>query len=189
VKGSSKTSHSFNLSAPLREKRRVHLVFLPLSIGLCPGFRQDRVNVHQNPGRGTAGWADPTPAWPNRAGYSIPCAVMWGSGGRGGGTAGTRGSGGLSGGVVRESGSVLRVSFVYCPYLYRCCSVPSVCCSVKLPLSRPTSFCLFLSILLCTPAGGGAATWHLCCRPQPNHNIKFGAQRGVGIMAGLSSGC
>jgi len=32
-----------------------------------------------------------------------------------------------------------------------------VCCSAKLPLSRPTSFCLFLSVLLRTPAGGGAA--------------------------------
>jgi len=32
-----------------------------------------------NPGRGTAGQADPT--WPNRAGYSIPCAVILGSGG------------------------------------------------------------------------------------------------------------
>ena len=42
-------------------------------------FGQDRVNFHQNPGRGTAGWSDPT--WPNRAGYSIPCAIMLGSGG------------------------------------------------------------------------------------------------------------
>jgi len=49
-------------------------------------------------------------------------------------------------------------------------TVPFVCCSVKLPLSRPTSFCLFLSILLRTPAGGGAATWRFCCQPQPNHN-------------------
>jgi len=48
-------------------------------IGSCPGFGQDRVNFHQNPGRGTARWADPT--WPNRAGYSIPCAIMLGSGG------------------------------------------------------------------------------------------------------------
>ena len=48
--------------------------------------------------------------------------------------------------------------------------VPFVCCSVKLPLSRPTSFCLFLSILLRTPA------WLFCCRPQPNHNIKYGSQ-------------
>jgi len=55
--------------------------------GTCPGFGQDRVNFHRNPGRGTAGWADPTPTWPNKAGYSIPCAVMLGSGGgeRGGG--------------------------------------------------------------------------------------------------------
>jgi len=48
--------------------------------------------------------------------------------------------------------------------------VPFVCCSVKLPLSRPSSFCLFLSILLRTPAGGRAAAWRFCCRPQPNHN-------------------
>jgi len=39
-----------------------------------------------NPGGDTVGQADPT--WPNRAEYSIPCAVMLGSG-SGGGTAGT----------------------------------------------------------------------------------------------------
>jgi len=44
---------------------------------------------------------------------------------------------------------ILLISIVVVP-------VPFVCCSVKLPLSRPTSFCLFLSILLPTPAGGGA---------------------------------
>jgi len=33
-------------------------------------------------------------------------------------------------------------------------TVPFVCCSVKLPLSQPMSFCFFLSILLLTPAGG-----------------------------------
>ena len=35
-------------------------------------------------------------------------------------------------------------------------TVHFIFCSVKLPLSRPTSFCLFLSILLPTPATGGA---------------------------------
>jgi len=70
-----------------------------------------------NPGRDTAGRADPT--WPNRAGYSIPCAVMLGSGV--GGEL-SRGSGGHSGGAVRQSGSVVLVCFVYSPYLYRCCS-------------------------------------------------------------------
>jgi len=34
-------------------------------------------------------------------------------------------------------------------------TVHFVCCSVKLPLSRSTSSCLFLSILLPTPAAGG----------------------------------
>jgi len=50
---------------------------------------------------------------------------------------------------------------------------PSVCCSVKLPLSPLTGFCLFLSILLRTPAGGGAAAWSFCCRlqPKPEHLI------------------
>jgi len=37
---------------------------------------------------------------------------------------------------------------------------PTVCCSVKPPLSRPTSFCLSLSILLRIPVGGGVAAWH-----------------------------
>jgi len=64
------------------------------------------------------------------------------------------------------------VPFVLC-FLLICTvvvPVPFVCCSVKLPLSRPTSFCLFLSILLHTPARGGAAAWRFCCRAQPNHN-------------------
>jgi len=58
-----------------------------------------------------------------------------------------------------ESGSLSAVCFVLCIPLICIVvvPVPSVCCSVKLPLSRPTGFCLFLSILLRTPAGGGAA--------------------------------
>jgi len=91
----------------------------PLASG-CPGFGQDRVNFHRNPGRDTARRADPT--CPNRAGYSIPCAVMLGSG-----------RGELGGGnslaarehatLVRESGSLGRaVCVVFSPYLYHCCS-------------------------------------------------------------------
>jgi len=49
-------------------------------------------------------------------------------------------------------------------------TVPFVCCSVKLPLSRPTGFCLLLSILLRSLAGGGAAAWRFCCWQQPNRN-------------------
>ena len=69
--------------------------------------------------------------------------------------------------------AVVRFVVVFSPYLYRCCSCfPSVCCSVKLPLSRPTSFCLFLPILLRMPAGGGAAAWRFCCRRQPKPKQK-----------------
>jgi len=59
----------------------------------------------------------------------------------------------------RESSCVLRplfCEFVLCIPLFCIVlvPVPFVCCSLKLPLSWPTSFYLFLSILLCTPAGG-----------------------------------
>jgi len=95
------------------------------------------------------------PTWPNRAGYSIPFAVMQGSGvGEwGGGNSLVAWERTVSG----ESGSV--VQFVLCILLI-CIVVVTVhfvCCSVKLPLSRPISFCLFLSILLRTPEGGGVA--------------------------------
>jgi len=136
----------------------------------CPGFGQDRVNFHWTPGRGTAGRPDPT--WPNRAKYSIPCAVILGSGGGelGGGNslAARKGSA-----AVRSERAVLFCRLcsagLFCIFPFFCIvvvPVPFVCCSIKLPLSRPTSFCLFLSVLLCTPAGGGVTTWRFCCRPQ-----------------------
>ena len=112
--------------------------------------------------------ADPT--WPNRARYSIPCAVTLGSGG-GGGAAGRHSR---LGGVQRRScfgRAAVWVVTVHCCvfslFVWSLLLFPSVCCSVKLPLSRPTSFCLFLSILLRTPAGGGAAAWRFFCRRQP----------------------
>jgi len=50
-----------------------------------------------------------------------------------------------------ESGSV-HSAVLYIPHIYIVVvTVPFVCCSVKLPLSRPTNFCLFPSILLPTP--------------------------------------
>jgi len=95
---------------------------------ICPGFSQDRVNFHRTQGRGTAGWADPS--WPTRAGYSIPCAIMLGSGGGGSWAAGTRTRLGRAQRRFspRErfcsAGSVLLVCFVSSPFLYRCsCSL------------------------------------------------------------------
>ena len=111
--------------------------------------------------------------WPHLAKQSPIFHTIWRHAGFrwvGGGTAeGDARLGGSGAGAVRESGCLGRV--------VRCCvfslSVsllflfPSICCSVKLPLSRPTGFCLFLFILLRTPAGGGAAAWCFCCRRQP----------------------
>jgi len=75
--------------------------------------------------------------------------------------------------AVRSWRAALRVvRFVLC-FLLICIVVviaPFVCCSVKLPLSQPTSFCLFLSILLVTLARGGAAAWRFCCQLQPNQD-------------------
>jgi len=124
--------------------------------GCCPGIGQDRVNFHQNPGRDTARWADPAPTWPNRARYSIPCAVMLGSGG-GGAAAGTHSRLGSAGcrscRGERLSGSC---GSLLC-FLLICIVVVTVlfvCCSVKLPLSRPTGF---LPVSFHSPphAGGG----------------------------------
>jgi len=120
-----------------------------------------------NPGRDTAGQADPI--WLNRAGYSIPCAALLGSGGEGAARQElTLGSGARSSGGSGEW-VCYAVCFVLCIPLI-CIAVvpvPFVSCSVKLPLSRPTGFCLFLSILLRTLAGGGAARWRFCCQLQP----------------------
>jgi len=135
---------------------------------LCPGFSQDRVNFHQNPGRGTAGRADPTPTWPNRVGYSMPCAVMLGSGGQGG----AGGSHSWLGRAQRRCGP--REQF--CSAGLFCVIPSSVSLLFLFPLfavllncpypDPPVSAC-FLSILLCTPVGGGAAAWRFCCRLQP----------------------
>jgi len=98
-------------------------------ISRCPGFGQDRINFHQNPGRDTAGRADPT--WPNRAGYSIPCAIMLGSGGgeRGGGNSLSRLGSTGGGGGGRLSG------------------LCSLCCVFSLSVSLLFLFPLFAVLL------------------------------------------
>jgi len=162
----------------------------------CPGFGQDRVNFHRNPGRCTVRQADPTPTWQNRAGYSIPCAVTLGSGG--GGAAWqelTRGSRGHSGGLVQESGSVLRALFcwfvlgipLFCIIVV---TVPSVCCSVKLPLSRPTSF---LPVSFHSPPhpgrGRGGRVALLFPVAAKTRTFNLTPKSGAGITAGLNSRC
>jgi len=160
-----------------------------LSVVKCPGFGQDRVNLHWNPGRDTAGWADPT--WPNRAGYSIPCA---GHAGFWLGAAGqrelTRGSGARSGGGSGER-LCCAVCFVLCILLICIVvvAVPFVCCSLKLPLSRPTSFCLFLSILLAPWRGEGQLRGAFVDGCSQTTTLNLAPKRGAGITAGLSSGC
>jgi len=86
----------------------------------CPGFGQDKVNFHRNPGRDTAGRADPT--WPNRPGYSIPRAVMLGSGGGGAGGGNSLAAREFAVAVVEDGSLGCAVCVLFSPYLYRCCS-------------------------------------------------------------------
>ena len=95
-------------------------------------FGEDRVNFHQNPGRGTAGWADPTPTWPNRAGCSIPCAVMVGSGG------GKLGGGNSHGSGARGRGRGGRL-----------CGSCDLCCVFPLSVLLLFLFPLFAVLLNC----------------------------------------
>jgi len=134
----------------------------------CPGFGQDRVNFYRTPGRGTAGGVGADPPWPNRAGYSIPCDVTRGSGG-GRGVAGTH----------SRLGSAWRRSClrerVCCASLCRIFSLsvlllllfPLFAVPLNCPYPDPPVFCLFISILLHTAAGGGVTAWHFCCWRQP----------------------
>jgi len=121
----------------------------------CPGFDQDRVNFHQKSGGNTAWRADPT--WPNRTKYSIPCAIMLDSGWGGAGwqeiNCGSRACTGQW--VVRVALCILQFVLCFPLICIIVVTVPSVFCSVKLPLSQPTSFSLFLSFLHSTPVRGG----------------------------------
>jgi len=82
---------------------------------------------------------------------------------------------------------VVRIFLVFILFCIVVVTVPFVCCSVKLPISRPTNFCLFLSIPLLTPAGGGAAAWRFYCQPQPNHNRPPTACRGLSPSGSFQS--
>ena len=141
----------------------------------CPGFGQDRVNFHRTPGRGTAeGWGL-TP--PGQTEPGIPYQVFHTMCRHAGFRWGVRRSGNSL--AAREGTAAVRPRERVCsaglfcvfPFFFIVVvPVPFVCCSVKMPLSRPTSFYLFLSILLRTAAGGGAAACRFCCRLHPNQN-------------------
>jgi len=144
----------------------------------CPGFGQDRVNFHRYPGRGGGCGCGGLLTPPGQTEQGIPYHVLscWVPVG-GSWAVGTHSQ--LRSKLWRRFGrpALWVVRFVLCIPIFCIVvvvTVPFVCCSVKLPLSQPTSFCLFLSILLPPRLGGGAAMWHFCCRPQPNHNKQKG---------------
>jgi len=141
-----------------------------------------------NPGRDTAGRADPT--WPNRAGYSIPCAVMLGSGG-GGGAAATllrlgRAQWRFS---PRErfcsAGSVLLISFLYSPFSVSLLFLfPLFAVLLNCPHPYPPVPACFFPFSSAPRRGGGVAAWCFCCRPLPNQNKNKHVYEGVLISVG-----
>ena len=144
-------------SLGLKEFGLRYLVFISVL-----GFGKDRVNFHRNPGSGTARRADPTPTWPNRAGYSIPCAVMLGSGGVELGGVELGGGNSLA---AQERGRWSSPGEWLCRLCGLCCvfslSVsllflfPLLAVLLNCPYPDPPVFFLFLSILLCTRRGEG----------------------------------
>jgi len=98
---------------------------MDLKIPWCPGFSQDRVNFHQNPGRGKpGGLAQPQPGQTEPGiPYHVPSRWVPVEGQGAARRELTRGSGMCGAGPVWESGSVASaVRVVFSPYLYRCCS-------------------------------------------------------------------
>ena len=110
--------------------------------------------------------------WPNRARYSIPCEITLGSGGGGGrGMAGTHWR---LRSVRRRCGPRERVCFchVFSLSVSLLFLFPLFAALLNCPYPDPPVSTCFLSILLRTAAGGGAAAWCFCCRwqPKPKHS-------------------
>jgi len=107
--------------------------------------------------------------------YSIPCAVMLGSGGGAAWRELTHGSEACGAGPVWENASV-GLCGLFCVFPFSVSLLllfPLFTVLLNCPYPDPPVFCLFLSILLCTAVGGGAAAWSFCCRqqPKPKHLI------------------
>jgi len=100
---------------------------------ILPWGGQDRVNFHQNPGRGTAGGL--TQPQPGQTEQGIPYHVSscWvpGGGQRGGNSLAAR----EGSAVVQSERAVLFCGFVLCIPLFCIVvvTVPSVCCSALIP--------------------------------------------------------
>jgi len=99
--------------------------------------------------------------------YHVPSCWVPVGGRRGGNSRAARERAAL---VLFRRAALWVVRFVSCflLFLYRYCSC-SLLFAVLLncPYPDPPIFCLFISILLHTPVGGGAAAWRFCCRRQP----------------------
>ena len=127
----------------------------PRSSSFCPGFGWDRVNFHKKPGRDTAGPADPN--WPNKGVFATMCphgvAQHWGGSWLGGGELWL--SSALRIGWCERV--VLRIPlFLYILLIsIVVVTVHFLCCSVKLPVSRPTSFAFFFLFSLPSQWGQG----------------------------------
>jgi len=83
----------------------------------------------------------------------------------------------------------VRVCVIFSPYLYHCCYCSLCLLLLNCPYPDPTvsAYCFPFSYALWR--GEGRLSDAVVAGSSRNQNIKIGAQRGAGIMAGLSSGC
>jgi len=88
----------------------------------------------------------------------------------------TRGSGERGGGAGEQLSGLCGLFCVFCLSVSLLFLFPLFAVLLNCPYPDPPVFCLFLSILLRSLAGRGAAAWRFCCQLQPNYNTKFGAQ-------------
>jgi len=151
----------------------------------CPGFGQNRVNFHQEPAGNTAGRTDPT--WPNRAGYSIPCAIMLGSG--------------WGGPALRElsrdleehggSGSLCSAgSFCVFPLSVSLLFLfPLFAALLNCPYPNPPVSAAFFPFSFAPRWGEGRPRGAFVAGRSQTITLNLAPKRGAGITAGLSSVC
>ena len=136
----------------------------------CPGFGQDRVNFHQETGGTTVGQGDPN--CPNRAGYSISCAVMLGS--DWGGPARRELSCGS--GACGGRWELLSAFWCFVLFILLICiivvTVPLFAVLLNCPYPDPPVSACFFPFFSAPQRGERRPHGAICCRPQLNYNTE-----------------
>jgi len=148
--------------------------------------RPGQGSFHQDPGRGTAGRADPT--WPNRTGYSIPGAgFRWGGLGGGNSLAAWERAAAVRERAALFCGLCSAVCAVYSPFLLFLFPLFAVLLNCPYP-DPPVSACFFPFSSAPWKGEGWLSGAFVAGRSQ-TITLNLAPKRGARITAGLSSRC